>query len=100
MGFDFSIEIPSQKSETMNHLKTLTWLWWKPKLGQETHVWTSFQKNFTWMDSEKGNSAPPPPWFLEHKKPAWDKVKKKVWELVPAFQQRPRRVKLKEKFAP
>ena len=44
--FLFWIGIPSQKSETMNHLKIKRqpWFPWKPKLCQETHFWTSFQK--------------------------------------------------------
>ena len=69
--------ISTQKSETYK-----SWFPWKPKLCQEAHFWTSFQKNLTWMDSEKGNrvfdrghNVPPPLGLWSPKKPGCDRVK-------------------------
>ena len=84
--FHFWIGIPSQKSENYEPSKRLPWFPWKPKLCQETQFWTSFQKNFTWMDSEKGNRVllggggghnAPLVVYEAHKKPGWDGVKPK-----------------------
>ena len=61
----------------MNHLKMLTMLSMETKVVSRDLFWTSVQKNFNRMDSEKGNRVfarggggtmcppPPPPWFLE-----------------------------------
>ena len=78
-GFSFLIGIPNQKSETYDHLET------PPMFSMETKVMSrdslldsnGFQKNFIWMDSEKGNrvfagrgggAQCARPWCLEQKK--------------------------------
>ena len=40
---------------TMPRCSPLAWLPWKPSLLHNTQFWTSFQKKFAWIDSEKGN---------------------------------------------
>ena len=76
MVFHFEWGYPVKNLKHMNHLKTLTMVSMETKVVSRDSFWTSFQKKFTWMDSEKGNRvfargaqcAPPPPWFLEPKK--------------------------------
>ena len=72
-------------------LKRLPWFPWKPKICQETRFWTRFQKNFSWMPSEKGDRAfagggggggrnvPLPLVFGAQKKPGWDRVIKRFF---------------------
>ena len=54
-GFWFWIGIPSQKSETINHLKMPTMVSMETKVMSRDSFWTSFKKNVTWMDFEKVN---------------------------------------------
>ena len=53
--YDFWTRIPIQNLELWATLKRQASTPWKPKFCQETHLWRSFPKNFTSMDSEKGN---------------------------------------------
>ena len=74
MVFHFEWGFPVKNLKHMNHLKTLTMVSMKPKLCQEIHFWTSFQKSLLEWISEKGNrvfargAQCAPPWFLEPKK--------------------------------
>ena len=46
-GFHFEKGFPVQNLKAMNHLKALTMISMETKVCQETHYWTSFQKNLT-----------------------------------------------------
>ena len=46
---------PVKNLKILKHFKTLTMVSMEPNLCQETQFSTSFQKNFTRMDSDKGN---------------------------------------------
>ena len=77
-GFQkIGVKICKKKITLRSQLKELSKV---SMLCEETQFWTSFQKNFPSMNSEKGNRVLPgagggggaqwcpPPWFLEHKK--------------------------------
>ena len=59
----------SQKSETMNHLKTITMVSMETKFSSQDSIFDKLSENITWVDSEKGNRVftrgglcdPPPP---------------------------------------
>ena len=61
LGRFFNIEwgFPVKILKLWTTLKRWPWFPWKPKLCLENHFWTSFQKNVTWMDSEKVNKIFP-----------------------------------------
>ena len=72
-GFHFWIGIRSKNRKAMNHLKAITVVSMETKVLSSLSdiFWSSFLKNFTWRDSEKGNrvfSSPLPLGFWSSKK--------------------------------
>ena len=77
--------IPSQKSETMNHLKTITMVSMETKFASQDSILDKLSENITLVDSEKGNRVftrggghfvPPPPLPSgAQKKPALDRLR-------------------------